>query len=371
MLLAASLWILVRSASAQPAAPVERLREVEEERGRVEYFLRELAGKRADVLAVLEDVEREVRAAEKEARTARVAAGEARKRLAAAEAQAATIEREREAAAREMGPRLTLRYRLRGATRLGALFESKSIGDLLWRQRMVDRILQSDLLLAKRLDGIAREAEAQRARVEAEGKAALAAEDLATERARVAEGRRGVQREVLAGLGKERSAFERSVSELERQRGSLLEEMARMPPPAPGLGGFGSRRGRLPWPVEGAVEVPFGRQVDKTFGTVVQQKGVDLRAAAGEKVQAPHAAQVGFAGWFRGFGNLLVLDHGEGYFTLYAHLDELRVARGDRVDEGAVVGTVGDTGSLKGPYLYFEVRSGAKALDPAGWLAKR
>ena len=88
-------------------------------------------------------------------------------------------------------------------------------------------------------------------------------------------------------------------------------------------------------------------------------------------MHSPFPAAVAVAGWFSGFGNLVILVHGEGYYTLYAHLPEMKVQTGARVDEGGDIGVVGDTGSLKGAYLYFEIRSGSKALDPAEWLVKR
>jgi len=76
------------------------------------------------------------------------------------------------------------------------------------------------------------------------------------------------------------------------------------------------------------------------------------------------------AGWFHGYGNLIIIDHGDGYFSLMAHLGTLARAKDDEVRRGDVVGTVGDSGSLKGTYLYFELRQGQKPLDPQRWLSR-
>jgi septal ring factor EnvC (AmiA/AmiB activator) len=133
--------------------------------------------------------------------------------------------------------------------------------------------------------------------------------------------------------------------------------------------GFPSWRGRLPWPVAGGqLELGFGRQVDKRFGTVTVHKGIDIRALKGKPVKSVFAGQVVFAGTFRGYGLLVILDHGEGYYSLYAHLDSLAVKKGNRLRQGQVIGRVGETGSLKGAYLYFEIRQGGRAVDPQGWL---
>jgi septal ring factor EnvC (AmiA/AmiB activator) len=130
-------------------------------------------------------------------------------------------------------------------------------------------------------------------------------------------------------------------------------------------------RGKLRFPVEqGRIEVRFGRAVDPRFGTVTLQAGIDVRAPMGAPVRAIWDGKVAHAGWFRGFGNLLIVDHGAGVFSLMAHLDQLHKALGDSVRGGEQVGTVGETGSLKGPYLYFELRDGQKPVDPERWLRR-
>lgn len=359
-----------RGATAPDVAPVEKLREVEEERGKVEYYVRRVEEKKAAVLETLEAVERVARASEGEASLARRRAAAAGERLERAKAHEEDVQGQREALATEVGPRLTLRYRLRGAGYLKAMLSAPTIGDFLWRRRMVDRILESDLSLVAQLQGAQLQARAALDGVARERRELALAQTTARARADEARGRREVQAGVLKALLAEKGSYARAIGELEGARQRLLEELARLPAPPAGLGGFGARRGHLPMPTDGTVDVTFGNKVDPAHGTVLQQKGVDIKAVAGRQVRAPHPALVGFAGWFRGFGNLVVLDHGEGYYTLYAHLASLAVARGDRVGEGDGLGAVGETGSLKGPYLYFEVRSAARALDPAEWLQK-
>ena len=92
--------------------------------------------------------------------------------------------------------------------------------------------------------------------------------------------------------------------------------------------------------------------------------------AAGVPVRAVYSGRVAFAGWYQGFGNLVILDHGEGYHTLYAHLADIRCAAEAVVAQGEILGPVGDTGSLVGPQLYFEVRVEGRAEDPRKWLRR-
>jgi len=100
------------------------------------------------------------------------------------------------------------------------------------------------------------------------------------------------------------------------------------------------------------------------------QNGVDVEAPAGAPVRAIAPGRVVHAGWFKGYGNLVIVDHGEGYHTLVAHLASMQTAMGEEVDAGTVLGTVGDSGSLKGPYLYFEIREKGRPVDPRPWLGR-
>jgi septal ring factor EnvC (AmiA/AmiB activator) len=170
----------------------------------------------------------------------------------------------------------------------------------------------------------------------------------------------------------------RELEEAERALSQKLGELSAKAPPAmvaPEItlkASIRKARGRLPFPLEhGRIEVRFGRAVDKRFNTVTLQKGIDVRAPLGTPVKAVWDGKVAHAGWFKGFGNLLIIDHGDRVFSLMAHLDSLEKAVGDVVRQGDEVGTVGDTGSLKGAYLYFELRDGQKPLDPERWLSRK
>ena len=151
--------------------------------------------------------------------------------------------------------------------------------------------------------------------------------------------------------------------------------LAKVPPAKPGTDapgvGFGSLRGRLPWPTEGRIIAAYGAQVHPRFGTRTQRNGVDIEANQGREVGAVYAGHVIYTGWFKGYGNLIILDHDNEYYTLYAHMAEIQVKEGDDVRQGQRIGTVGDTGSLEGPRLYFEVRYQGKPQDPEQWLRQR
>jgi len=190
------------------------------------------------------------------------------------------------------------------------------------------------------------------------------------------------RRVILAKVRDERAYHERMVGELTeashrleafiRELQAKQRKLARVPPPKGGIEppgiGFGALKGRLPWPTEGRIVTGFGAQVHPRFGTRTFRNGVDIEAAVGREVLAVHGGHVIYTGWFKGYGNLIIVDHGNEYYTLYAHIAEIEAKEGEDVRQGQRIGTVGDTGSLAGPRLYFEVRYQGKPQDPEQWL---
>lgn len=177
---------------------------------------------------------------------------------------------------------------------------------------------------------------------------------------------------LLVAIRKERVAAVRLARELGAAQRRLEAQMGKVlgagPAPEAAPGGFGAQRGRLPWPVTGRLEVAFGLEVDPSSDMVLQQRGIDVRAAQSAPVRAVFAGRVVFAASRAGYGRLAVVDHG-GYYTLYAHLESFAVKAGQRVEAQQVLGYVGDSGSTKGAYLYFEIREGRVPVDPMKWLA--
>jgi len=130
-------------------------------------------------------------------------------------------------------------------------------------------------------------------------------------------------------------------------------------------GAFASARGKLPWPVDGRLLARFG----ETRGDDVRTKwdGVMISAPAGSQVHAVHGGRVVFADWLRGAGLLVILDHGNGYLTLYGHNQTLLKSAGDVVKAGDAIATVGTSGGQSTPALYFAIRQQGKPTDPSQW----
>ena len=361
------LWLALQ------ADPRAQLRALEARRAAEEAAARALARREVSLLDTLGEAEQALGQAEAEARRAEGEHAQSQRRLETARADEAVAQARLERQGRELRPRLAARQRMGRLGELRLLLASASLADLVKRRALIDRILSHDLAALK--EARATLAERERARLVRAAETArigtLAAE--AQKRRAEAEARREERRTLLGAIRGARALHERAAAEVAGQERRLAEFIAALPPPAPGSAplhaGFAALRGKLPHPVDGPVEVGFGRVVNPRFNTVTVQKGIDIAARKGEAVRAVAPGRVVHSGWFKGYGNLVIVDQGDGFHTLVAHLDSMSTAMGEDVTAGTLLGTVGETGSLKGPYLYFEIREKGKPVDPRAWLA--
>jgi len=361
-------------AVAQPAADLERLQAaIAASRERVAEYEREERG----LLDAVDAIDASAALLQVEAKRAREAATDARAALAEAEAGAADALARLEALERAMARRAVALYRAGEVGALKLLFSAGGLRDFFGRVSMLRRLLRHDTdLLAEHREQTRALTEARQRAVDANAAAKQADARLTKRTGELAE-ERAKKRTLARKLGRSRALARGALTELEIAGRALEETVAAwrdagapegvgaIPAAAP----FTTLRGQLPDPVTGELRGRFGRVVDRDSLTATFRKGVAWEAPQGTPVRAVAAGRVRYAGRFRGYGNTVILDHGEDHFTVSAHLDRIDVALGDGVAAGAVLGAVGDTGSLEGTRLYFEVRRGGEALDPAEWLA--
>jgi septal ring factor EnvC (AmiA/AmiB activator) len=161
----------------------------------------------------------------------------------------------------------------------------------------------------------------------------------------------------------ERLEFERVEVEL------LLAELRRavtdLSPPEGADQPFAAMKGQLDWPLQGRLANSFGARHE--LGDLTWE-GINIEAAGGTAIKAVHPGRVVFSGWFGNSGLLLIIDHGDGYMSLYAHNQALSKTVGDWVTAGEAIASAGNTGGQKQPGLYFEIRRNGIAENPVSWL---
>lgn len=182
------------------------------------------------------------------------------------------------------------------------------------------------------------------------------------------------RKSILASVEKTINTKDKALKELQASEKELQQVLAvaqgtlaqkKWPPVK---GSFDKQKGKLPWPTMGKVRNTFGSY---RTGGQSRYNGMVITAPVGQTVSAVAPGRVVYADWLRGYGLLVIIDHGNNYMSLYAHNDMLYTTVGASVKDGDPVGTVGTTGGLKQPGLYFEIRHNGKPVNPQPWLAPR
>lgn len=295
-------------------------------------------------------------------------------RIGAAEAALVELDRERETLAEE---RELHTHRVAEHARAAWRLAGDDVAKLILNQQdpaAVERVLRYHAHLADTraaaADALAEtladlDRNAAERRREAESLRQARSELAAGQRALVAE--RDRQRQVVAGLEADvdakRQERERLLASQQRLQ-QLVDALAARKLPGPSGAGLG-QAGRLPWPVEGRVQANFG---EPRAGGRMRWQGMVIAAPQGAAVRTVASGRVAFADWLRGFGMLAIVDHGDGYLSLYGHADTLYKSADDRVEAGETIAAVGRSGGQDQIGLYFEIRKGGVPVDPRAWL---
>lgn len=259
------------------------------------------------------------------------------------------------------------------------LLTADSYGDLQRRGQYLSAVSQKDyeLLQGFRTD-MTRMEQAERQQADARDGLMVFKQNIEKKVADI----RVLQKEKTLYLKKithQKDAYHRAVEELERSASRVdhllqdLESRRRavaMHPPTTASLPRGVR-GTLPWPTDGQVVSFFGRQKHPTFDTYVQRRGIEIRTTEGSLIHAVMPGSVVYADWLKGYGLVIILDHANGFFSLYAHASKILTQVGEQVVAGQSIGETGDTGMTGENTLYFELREGAEPVDPLHWLARR
>lgn len=253
---------------------------------------------------------------------------------------------------------------------------ASSVADVEARLTYLDRVATLSEEVLARFDALRAHQLGQRDRIAAqEEEAAFELAELRTIERDLAGVRADVQAqtdEVAAVLARQERALAELDAELnrfERELDQLAAEQERIESLIDGeSSGGGEVPGTLVRPVPGRVTSPFGPRTHPILGTVRMHTGIDMSAPYGQPIRAAAGGRVILAGAYGGYGNTVMIDHGGGMVTLYAHQSAIRVTYGEAVDAGETIGESGSSGLATGPHLHFEVRIGGTPVDPLDYL---
>ncbi len=247
--------------------------------------------------------------------------------------------------------------------------------DLASRTKLTRRILEEDRNLAKGIE---------RRKVNLEENSQSLGESVAelswlagikSEEQRAYQGELREREKLWRSIKSERRLYVQAIGELEKRvenvrrvLGEVQEDRTHRLAEEPDKGNrFETLKGRLPWPVRGRVISVFGEKRHPLFRTRIENSGIEIETKAGTEVVAVAEGRVIYLSRLRGYGNLLILEHGNEYYTLYARLSEISVWPGSEVRRLQRIGVVGEGETGASPCLYFEIRKGKHPLDPLEW----
>jgi septal ring factor EnvC (AmiA/AmiB activator) len=370
---------LIRSSREEIAEGRRKMRAIEEALSRERQKLIGVQKEEKRVISELDIIEREISSKKREI----LKIQEKLKRIEGEKNSLAVRIHNIEAMLREEGrrvkERLVARYKLGGGGYIKFLFSAPSPVSVANRIRYMDAIIQYDKNLMEEYErnlnilrdsrSRLKEEEEELARgkewIEREEKELRKKEAEKRQILRTVKARKELYLEAIREYEQDSRELQRLIKDLE-QKGSRFAVKGGMEE-----GDFESLKGRIPFPVKGRICKLFGKMIHPELNTYVFNKGIGIDAPLGAKVRSVSNGQVIFSDWLKGYGNVIIIDHGKRYYTLYAHLSRSLKDVGDNVKGGDIIGLVGDTGSMEGTYLHFEIRHNGIPINPLDWLVKK
>jgi murein DD-endopeptidase MepM/ murein hydrolase activator NlpD len=264
----------------------------------------------------------------------------------------------------QLARRLDAMYRNGNIAYAEVLFNSRDFSELMSNLDMVQLIVDYDVELLQFLDEQRTIVEDRKAELETSRRLLVELEQQEKNRQEFLLASRGTQERLAQDLQQNKAALKRQLDQLEKEAKDLEQVLLRLQSEGEYIGGV------MKWPVPGYTRIssPYGNRMHPILKTKRFHAGIDIPAPTGTNIIAASAGRVAFAGTQGGYGRTVIIDHGGGIMTLYAHNSQLLVSEGDQVTQGKVIAKAGSTGMSTGPHLHFEVRENGKYVDPMPWL---
>lgn len=253
---------------------------------------------------------------------------------------------------------------------LEVLFGAANITDFLVRMKLLENISKQDLELLESLEAEQQEITKRKAELEVHHNTILSLEKETRAKRAVLASRKQQKGELVTALNSQKKEIERALDEMEAASRQIAAKIRQIQSQQQKSGKQVVSSGSTGWPLVGRASVTssYGWRIHPLLGTRRFHTGVDLGAGYGTGVVAAGNGKVIYAGWLGSYGNTIVIDHGNGLSTLYAHLSGYAVSEGQEVKRGQGIGKVGSTGLSTGPHLHFEVRKNGEPVNPAGYI---
>lgn len=360
--------------------------QIQQEKKELEKLKRQIEGKREknfavrkkeqSILSALEEMDQRLRVSQKEASFFELKIKEKDNELERLSVEIKGLNGDIEERQKAISKRLRTMYQERQTGSLKILFASQNYSDFLRRFQYLKTIAQKEGEMLSQFKEKQAKSEEKNKEVTEVKRLLIADREVLAQKLIEIRAEKKKKDQLLSKVRNERASYEKVLAELDESSlqlqtlvKTLEDEKKRLQKRFSDK--FSKERGRLGWPNDGEVVALFGRQKHPKFDTFIYRKGIEIEPSKGQEVKTVYDGVVIYANWFRGYGMVIIVDHGENYYSIYAHLSKLLVSVGDAVGRNRTIGEVGETGLSQGNRLYFEIRHQGEPMDPLTWLQKR
>jgi len=338
---------------------------LEQQRQQLEQQQNELEGRQADSESNLQNLQRNITYTANQITETEYQLQQAEKELNQFENQLAQAKADYEKVRSSAVARLQFLQRQQGSEGWAVLLDSQNLNEFLDRRYQLRRVYAADKAVLQDLKAKAEVIEQRKAAVEDKrNQVALLQQQLLSQK-KLYEDEAQQEELLIARLKERRSALEAAEDQLVReseQLGSLIRQKIAAST------GIVRGTGRFVFPANGSISSGFGNRIHPILGYSRFHAGIDFAASHGSAIRAADSGRVIFSGWYGGYGQTVIIDHGNGISTLYAHASRLLVNEGQNVQQGQSIAAIGSTGLSTGPHLHFEVRQNGNPVNPMAYL---
>ncbi|HAA90165.1 MAG: M23B-like peptidase [Thermoanaerobacterales bacterium 50_218] len=321
--------------------------------------------KQKTVLQELEELEQDIDQTEQELQRLNSELAQVEKEITVTTKELQKAEADLEERTQILHQRLRDIYTEGRVSYLEVLLQATSVTDFLTRLDMMQKIAEQDIKLMEELAAKRDQIAEKKKRLEEKKQQLAVLRERTSLRKKYLAARTSERKELLNRLETEKEAYERALDELEATSRRLTQIIQQLQSKSGRQG-----TGRFIWPVPGYSRITsnYGMRYHPILHQYRMHTGIDIAAPTGAPVVASDGGTVIYTGWLGGYGKVVVIDHGGGYSTLYAHLSSISVQNGQQVKQGQTIGRIGSTGWSTGPHLHFEVRVNGNPQNPNNYL---
>ena len=355
----------------------KRLEEVEDRIRKEKKKVKKFSRKESTILGEVQRVNKRIVKERRELGRVESTLRVIKKKVAGTEAAISELASERSVLLRRLKARMKAMYMMNNGAALNVLFSTDLVDARAFgrRHKYMSIIMDSDAALIRRCEENLERLDDESLRLAGFKSDMESARSIAVRHKEGAERLRRSKMALLRGVRREKEKSLGVARELEQAASELKELVDSLRSKGGGVvrgrGDFASMKGRLPKPVAGKVVSFYGKVRHPRFKTVTFNNGIIIRASAGKPVKSVYNGKVIYTGWLKGYGQLMILDNGAGFYTLFAYLDKILKERGETVKKGEEIALVGETGIDASAGLYFEIRERGASVDPLKWLVSR